>query len=160
MPNNVQQEIGNYNENEFKILYAGMPDGNDLNHLLDKEDEVVRAPERTKLYFSTSETQALNEYVLSRRIDSDVQPIVLEAWFPEEGDHLNDWAVDTEFATESYPIQNVRGYKDVRTGKFVQHGEGWQPETTTEKIKKLLGLEEEPDYLFDEDTEFDPLMDW
>lgn len=155
----LNQETGNYDANEFKILYAGLPHGNDLRKLLD-EDGILRAPERAKLYFTVSETQALNEYVLSRRIEPGDQPVVLETWFPEEGDYLDEWVSDAEFSTESYPIENVRGYKDVRTGKFVEHGEGWQPETTLEKAKKLLGVEKQPEYFFNEDTEFDPVTEW
>lgn len=154
----VNQDTAEYKGNEFKILYAGLPDGNDLRDLLD-EDNVVRAPEGRKHYFAVSETRALNEYVVSRFIEPGAQPAVVEAWFPEDGDHLEEWSSETVFSTESYPIQNVRGYKDVDTWKFVKHGEGWQPETRIEEVKKLLGIEE-PEYLFQQDTEFDPITEW
>jgi len=141
----LEPETGQYGSNEFMVLYTGMPDGRDLKSLVD--GDMVEASESGKLYFTVSETQALNDYVLSRRLDPGFQPVVLGTWFPEHGNALEEWTSGAEFTAESYPVQNIRGYTDVETGKFVKHGEGWKPETSVQQLKSLLGVEEQPEYL-------------
>ncbi|MFB6116080.1 MAG: hypothetical protein ABEK10_01090 [Candidatus Nanosalina sp.] len=153
----LEPETGRCSGEEFLILYTGMPDGRELEERLNGR-EIVEAPDTGRLYFTASETQALNDYVLQRRLHEDYNPVVLEAWLPE--DPLDDWVTGAEFTAESYPVQNIRGYTDVETGKFVEHGEGWTPENSFQKLKNMLGVEEQPEYLLPEDTEFDPLSDW
>lgn len=153
----LEPETERYGGEEFLVLYTGMPDGGELEQRTNRQG-TVEAPETGKLYFTASETQALNDYVLQRRLHEDYSPVVLEAWLPE--DSLDDWVAGAEFTAESYPVQNIRGYTDVETGKFVKHGEGWTPENSFQRLKNMLGVQEQPEYLLPEDTEFDPVSDW
>lgn len=154
----LEPETGQYGDNEFKIFYTGMPDGRELKDLI--HGDTIEAPGSGKLYFTVSETQALNDYVLSRRLNPDFHPVVLETWFPEDRGALEEWTSGAEFTADSYPVQNIRGYTDLRTGKFVEHGEGREPGGVVESLRYFLGIEKDPEYLLPEETEFHPLRDW
>jgi hypothetical protein len=136
---------------EFRVLYTGMPDVRELEDRI--EGEIVEAPESSRLYFTVSEAHALNDYVLSRHVSPDYRPAVLETWFPRD-EELDEWVGGAEYTTDSYPVQNIRGYTDLRTGKFVEHGPGWEPDGLLDELKLALGIEEEPEYFLPEDTEF------
>lgn len=98
--------------------------------------------------------------MLSRHLEPGFQPVVLESWFPEAGNKLEEWTSSAEFTAELYPVENIRGYTDVETGKFVEHGKTQGKPSMVESLKCFLGVEEEPDYLLPEETEFDPIGDW
>lgn len=152
----LEAERREYGGESFQVLYTGMRDGRVLEDLVDEEGEVGRDGGNERLYFTVSERQALNEYVFMRRIEDDFQPVVLETWFPEES-NLTEWSSGLEYVVDSYDVENIRGYTDVETGEFVHHGEGWQPEGLFDAVKNKLDFQERPEYIFPEDTEFDPV---
>lgn len=152
----MEAEKAEYGGESFQILYTGMRDGKVLEDLIGEDGTVSRDGGNEKLYFTVSESQALNDYVLMRRIEDDFQPVVLETWFREERS-LTEWSSGFEYVVDSYDVENIRGYTDVETGEYIHHGEGWQPKGISDIISERLGVKEEPEYIFPEDTEFNPV---